>query len=118
MDDLLVLCYHGISDSWPADEAVTPAALEEHLEALLSRGYVGATLSQALTVPPAPRALVVSFDDAHRSVLEAAAPILAERGRPGDGLRADRLRDLRRADGLAGATTAGSAPSTRRSCAA
>jgi peptidoglycan/xylan/chitin deacetylase (PgdA/CDA1 family) len=83
MDDLLVLCYHGISDSWPADEAVTPAALEEHLEALLSRGYVGATLSQALTVPPAPRALVVSFDDAHRSVLEAAAPILAERGVPG-----------------------------------
>jgi peptidoglycan/xylan/chitin deacetylase (PgdA/CDA1 family) len=83
MNDLLVLCYHGISETWPAPTSVRPGDFERQLEELTRRGYRGATLSEALTVPPAERTLVVTFDDAHRSVLELAAPIMARLGIPG-----------------------------------
>ncbi len=83
MTDLLVLCYHGISDSWPAETSVRPRQLEEQLSALVRRGYRGATLSEALTAPPHGRTLAVTFDDAHLSVLERAAPIMERLGIPG-----------------------------------
>lgn len=83
MSEVLVLCYHGVSDTWRAPTTVAPAALEEQLADLLRRGYRGATLSQALTNPPASRTLAVTFDDAHASVGELAAPILAGLGLPG-----------------------------------
>jgi len=83
MSDVLVLCYHGVSDTWPAPTTVEPARLEEQLADFLRRGYRGATLSEALTNPPAERTLVVTFDDAHASVGERAAPILAGLGLPG-----------------------------------
>lgn len=83
MRDILVLCYHGISESWPAGITVEPARLEEHLADFLRRGYRGATFSQALTNPPARKTLVVTFDDAHASVHRLAAPILAGLGLPG-----------------------------------
>jgi peptidoglycan/xylan/chitin deacetylase (PgdA/CDA1 family) len=83
MNDLLVLCYHGISETWPAPTSVRPDDFERQLEELARRGYRGATLSEALTVSPAERTLVVTFDDAHRSVLELAAPIMARLGIPG-----------------------------------
>jgi peptidoglycan/xylan/chitin deacetylase (PgdA/CDA1 family) len=83
MSDLLVLCYHGISETWPAPTTVRPDDFEQQLEAFLRRGYRGATLSDALTVPPAEKTLVVTFDDAHRSVLELAAPVMARLGVPG-----------------------------------
>jgi peptidoglycan/xylan/chitin deacetylase (PgdA/CDA1 family) len=82
MNDLVVLCYHGVSDSWPAGTTVRPADLEEQLADFLRRGYRGATFAEALTNPPAERTLVVTFDDAHTSVGELAAPILAELGIP------------------------------------
>lgn len=83
MGDVLVLCYHGISETWPAATAVRPADFEDQLRAFVRRGYRGATLAEALTAPPAERTLVVSFDDANRSVLELAAPIMASLGMPG-----------------------------------
>ncbi len=83
MSDLLVLCYHGISDTWPAPTTVKPGDFESQLEQLVGRGYRGATLSEALTVPPAEKTLVVTFDDAHRSVAELAAPVMARLGLPG-----------------------------------
>ncbi len=83
MDDVLVLCYHGISESWPASTSVRPGDFEGQLSELVRRGYRGATISQALTAPPAERTLAVTFDDAHRSVLELAAPIMARLGIPG-----------------------------------
>jgi peptidoglycan/xylan/chitin deacetylase (PgdA/CDA1 family) len=82
MGDLLVLCYHGVSETWPAEEAVRPAHLERQLERFLRRGYRGATLSEALTTAGDGDRLVVTFDDAHRSVHELAAPILARLGLP------------------------------------
>jgi len=39
VSDILVLCYHAISDRWPADLAVTPAQLERQLGYLVGRGY-------------------------------------------------------------------------------
>jgi peptidoglycan/xylan/chitin deacetylase (PgdA/CDA1 family) len=83
MIDVVVLCYHGVSESWPAATSVRPGDMEEQLEDFVRRGYGGATFSEALTNPPAERTLVVSFDDAHRSVLELAAPLLARLGLPG-----------------------------------
>lgn len=83
MRDLLVLCYHGISDSWPAETTVTPADFESHMHWLLEDGYRGATFAEALTAPPEGRTVVVTFDDAHASVLEHAAPTMERLGLPG-----------------------------------
>jgi peptidoglycan/xylan/chitin deacetylase (PgdA/CDA1 family) len=80
--DLIVLCYHALSDSWPEETAVRPADFEAQITSLLGRGYRGATFTEALTAPPGPRTLVVTFDDAAASVHERAAPLLAELGVP------------------------------------
>jgi peptidoglycan/xylan/chitin deacetylase (PgdA/CDA1 family) len=83
MDDLLVLCYHGISETWPASTSVRPEDFERQLSGFVRQGYGGATLSDALTARHAEKTLVVTFDDAHRSVLEFAAPVMARLGIPG-----------------------------------
>lgn len=77
MRDVLVLCYHAVSQSWPSPLAVRPAQIEEQLEFLLGRGYRPTTFSEAVIAPPARRTLAVTFDDAFRSVIEEGAPILA-----------------------------------------
>jgi peptidoglycan/xylan/chitin deacetylase (PgdA/CDA1 family) len=80
--DVLVLCYHAISESWRSSLAVTPERLDQDVARIVSRGYAGATLSEAIAAPPATKAVVVSFDDAYRST-RLAAPILARHGVPG-----------------------------------
>jgi peptidoglycan/xylan/chitin deacetylase (PgdA/CDA1 family) len=82
MREVLVLCYHGVSTSWPAPTAVTPVHLSEHVSTLVRLGYRGATLRDALTAPVARKTLVVTFDDALRSVREQAFPILSRLGVP------------------------------------
>ena len=82
MTDVLVLCYHAVSPSWTAALSVTPDALERQLGALVRRGWKGATFSQAVFDPPAPRTLAVTFDDAFASVHERAEPILTSLGLP------------------------------------
>jgi peptidoglycan/xylan/chitin deacetylase (PgdA/CDA1 family) len=84
MSDLLALCYHAVSDRWPAALSVTPVALERQLARLARRGYVGTTFS-ALVADPAPRqrTVAITFDDNYRSVLEVAKPILDRHGFPG-----------------------------------
>jgi peptidoglycan/xylan/chitin deacetylase (PgdA/CDA1 family) len=83
MGDVLVLCYHAVSESWPAPLSVTPRRLESQLSFLVERGYKGATFYEAVSSPPAPRTLAVTFDDAYRSVLELADPILERLGLSG-----------------------------------
>lgn len=78
----LVLCYHAVSPRWPAPLSVTPEDLSGQLELLLRRGYVPATFTRALEEPPSPRTLVVTFDDAYRSVFDTALPILERLGVP------------------------------------
>ena len=83
MADVLVLCYHAVSERWPAPLSVTPEALEEQLELLVRRGYRGATFESVVSERPAERTVVVTFDDAFASVGELAAPILRRLGLPG-----------------------------------
>jgi peptidoglycan/xylan/chitin deacetylase (PgdA/CDA1 family) len=75
---VLVLCYHGISDSWPDRLAVSPERLGLQVSRLLERGWRAATFAEAVTAAPHPRTLVVTFDDALRSVSRLAAPVLRE----------------------------------------
>jgi peptidoglycan/xylan/chitin deacetylase (PgdA/CDA1 family) len=81
--DLVVLCYHGISDSWPDDTAVMPAAFAAEVRGFVDRGYRGATFTEAVEKVPAGRTVVVTFDDAATSVLRHAKPVLDELGLPG-----------------------------------
>jgi peptidoglycan/xylan/chitin deacetylase (PgdA/CDA1 family) len=81
--DLLVLCYHALSDDWPAALSTTPERFEAQLALLLERGYAPATFEQALSSPPGRRTVAVTFDDAYRSVLERAHPIMERLGVPG-----------------------------------
>jgi peptidoglycan/xylan/chitin deacetylase (PgdA/CDA1 family) len=79
---VLVLCYHALSPDWDAALSITPDAFRRQLTALVERGWVGATFTDAVLDPPAPRTLAVTFDDAFASVRTRAAPILAELGVP------------------------------------
>jgi len=80
--DVLVLCYHAVSDTWPADLSVRPAALEEQVTSLLKTGYEPVTFSEAVSSSRR-RLLAVTFDDAFASVLEYAKPILDRLRVPG-----------------------------------
>ena len=82
MSDVLVLCYHALADRWPASLNVTPDSFREQVSLLARRGYVGATFHQAVNDPPAKRTVAVTFDDAYRSVIERAFPVLSEHGMP------------------------------------
>ena len=81
--DLLVLCYHAVSERWPADLSITPENLEAQLDLLANRGYRGVTFTDAVKGVPEAKAVAVTFDDAYRSVLELGEPILARLGWPG-----------------------------------
>lgn len=83
MTDVLVLCLHAVSPRWPADLSITPERLERLLTGLVRRGYRGATFRDAVSAPTAPRTVAVTFDDAYRSVIELAFPILKQLGLPG-----------------------------------
>ena len=82
MSDVLTLCYHAVAERWPAALSVTPEAFESQMRLLVDRGYRGATFYDAVNDPQAARTVVVTFDDAYRSVIERALPILSELGLP------------------------------------
>jgi peptidoglycan/xylan/chitin deacetylase (PgdA/CDA1 family) len=83
MTDRLVLCYHAVSERWPTGLAITPAELERQMRFLVERGFRGATFLDAVAGDSHERIVAVTFDDAFRSVLELAFPILSEYGLPG-----------------------------------
>jgi peptidoglycan/xylan/chitin deacetylase (PgdA/CDA1 family) len=83
LTDVLVLCYHAVSEDWGSELAVTPSRLRSQLELVLARGYRGATFHDAVHSPPAPKSVAVTFDDAYRSVIELGLPVLARLGLPG-----------------------------------
>lgn len=79
MSDLVVLCYHALSRDWPAALSVTPDQFERQLTFLSRRGYSGLPAAEALDAPSG-RVVAITFDDAYRSVLELAKPILDRLG--------------------------------------
>lgn len=82
MTDVMVLCYHAVSPTWPAALSVTPQALERQLSRLVDSGWQGTTFTQAVLDPPGRRTLAVTFDDGFASVRLLAQPILARLGLP------------------------------------
>jgi peptidoglycan/xylan/chitin deacetylase (PgdA/CDA1 family) len=82
VSDLLVLCYHAVSGDWPSPAAIAPQKLDAQLRYLLRRGYRPLTLSAALREVSPRKAMVVTFDDAYRSILRAGLPVLEHLGVP------------------------------------
>jgi peptidoglycan/xylan/chitin deacetylase (PgdA/CDA1 family) len=82
VSDALVLCYHGVSENWPADIALSPGRLADQVRWFLDRGYRPATFTAAVSGEAGGRVLAVTFDDAYRSVPALAVPVLAELGVP------------------------------------
>lgn len=80
--DVLVLCYHAVSPTWPSEIAVDPGALQRQVESLLARGYTPAAFADAVLRTPATRTFSVTFDDGYRSVLEHGVPVLRSLGVP------------------------------------
>jgi peptidoglycan/xylan/chitin deacetylase (PgdA/CDA1 family) len=83
MGETLVLCYHAVSEKFPASMSITPGALRDQLTTLVRQGYRGATFSEVLSRPSEGKTLAVTFDDAYRSVVTLGFPILTELGLPG-----------------------------------
>jgi peptidoglycan/xylan/chitin deacetylase (PgdA/CDA1 family) len=81
MSDVLVLCYHAISERFPAALSVTPEAFQRQLRLLARAGYRGVTFEEAVRAPSG-RTVAVTFDDALLSVLAIAKPLLDEVGFP------------------------------------
>jgi peptidoglycan/xylan/chitin deacetylase (PgdA/CDA1 family) len=81
-DDILVLCYHAVSGSWPVGLAVSPGALDRQLSWLLDQGYTAKTFVDAVTSSVHCKTFAVTFDDAFRSVFVEGFPVLARLGVP------------------------------------
>jgi peptidoglycan/xylan/chitin deacetylase (PgdA/CDA1 family) len=78
----LLLTYHGVENG-PPPLFVEPALLREHLDCLLATGAAVLTVREVAAglreggLPQ--RAVALTFDDAFASVVEHAAPLMAER---------------------------------------
>jgi len=64
-----VLCYHGVSDAWEDALAVTHAALERQIRAMLRRGYAPIPADDVATTYG--KAFHVTFDDAFANIRAA-----------------------------------------------
>jgi len=82
VSEILVLCYHAVSESWESELAVTPDELERQVAILIRRGYEPARFRDAVLEPSGRRTLAITFDDAYRSVHRLAAPVLRHLGAP------------------------------------
>lgn len=80
MTDVIVLCYHGVSERWPAEYSIAPSVLESQLSLLVDRGYRGVTFHEAVRGGYSGRLMAITFDDAFRSVFEVAFPVLKSLG--------------------------------------
>lgn len=86
-DHAVVLLYHHVSADTPASTSVTPETFRRHLDYLAAEGFTVLPLSRVLEtlarnglLPD--RTVAITFDDAYRSVLDQALPMLRERNWP------------------------------------
>jgi peptidoglycan/xylan/chitin deacetylase (PgdA/CDA1 family) len=82
MADRLALCYHAVSERWPAALSVTPTALEAQLRFLGQHRYRGVGFSE-LVAGTVGKAVAITFDDAFSSVFDVAFPIMSGLGLTG-----------------------------------
>jgi peptidoglycan/xylan/chitin deacetylase (PgdA/CDA1 family) len=80
LTDVLVLGYHAVSERWPASLSIAPRHLEDHVRMLADRGYQGVTFHEAVMSPPSAKTVAITFDDAYRSVIDLALPVLSRAG--------------------------------------
>lgn len=78
----IALCYHAVSEDWPAALSVTPRQFESQIALLAARGFRGVTFTEAATGKASGKVAAVTFDDGYRSVTELARPILDRHGFP------------------------------------
>jgi len=82
----VILLYHRVADDGPASTRVSPRRFAAHLEVLAAGGYRVLPLAELLAGARAgalpPRAVAITFDDAYRSILTGAYPLLAARELP------------------------------------
>jgi biofilm PGA synthesis lipoprotein PgaB len=86
-DHAVVLLYHHVSDNTPVSTSVTPAVFRRHLDYLESEGFSVLPLSRVLKAledgrPVPDRTVSITFDDAYRSVVDQALPMLKQRKYP------------------------------------
>jgi peptidoglycan/xylan/chitin deacetylase (PgdA/CDA1 family) len=81
--DSLALCYHAVSEHWPAPLSVTPERLERQLGTLARRGYRAVTFGELVARRSEDKRVAVTFDDAYRSVHRLAVPIMRRLGMVG-----------------------------------
>lgn len=86
-DHAVVLLYHHVSADTPAATSVTPEMFHRHLDYLaaedfhvLPLGEVLKTLAEGGRVPE--KTVSITFDDAYRSILDQAMPLLIEKKWP------------------------------------
>ena len=80
MSDRFAICYHAVSETWPAVLSITSRQLDRQLEYLSRRGYAGLPAAEALSSTARTPVVALTFDDAYRSVLTRAKPILDRYG--------------------------------------
>jgi peptidoglycan/xylan/chitin deacetylase (PgdA/CDA1 family) len=78
--DVMVLCYHAVSDCWAADLSTSPASFDAQIGFLIDRGWRPETFSDAVASTSPGKVLVITFDDAFASVKALAWPILHNHG--------------------------------------
>lgn len=85
----IILQYHHISDLSPPATSISPARFERHLQLIEQMGYTVvslpdwlAQLRQNSEAPLPDKQVVLTFDDAYRSVYDTAFPLLKARGWP------------------------------------
>lgn len=76
----IALCYHALSDSWPAALSVRPEEFRRQIALLLERGFEPVTFSEFVLGDAGRKRLAITFDDGFASVAEIAAPILESLG--------------------------------------
>jgi peptidoglycan/xylan/chitin deacetylase (PgdA/CDA1 family) len=80
--DAIVLCYHALSPTWQAALSTTPVRFERQISLLIARGYRPVTFTEATRAQSGERVMAITFDDAYRSVLALARPILERHSAP------------------------------------
>jgi peptidoglycan/xylan/chitin deacetylase (PgdA/CDA1 family) len=77
-----VLCYHSVGSPAWSHHDVSPSRFRRHLELALREGYRFVPAGAIAVTGGEPGDLALTFDDGLRSVVENAAPVLAELGIP------------------------------------
>jgi peptidoglycan/xylan/chitin deacetylase (PgdA/CDA1 family) len=77
---MTILTYHSIPVQPTSPYAVTVDQFRAQMEWLAAREFVGISLERALAADAPARSVVLTLDDAYRSITANAAPILSELG--------------------------------------